>query len=270
VDFKPTDDILIYAKYSRGYRQGNINASNTVPQAWGPEKVDAYEVGAKATIRGPLSGFINFAAFYNDFSDQQLSASLIPLPGSTASPAQAIVNAGKSRIQGLEIEGQFNYSLFSLSGGYTYLDTKLKSFTPVQFAGYLPATPGVDVGDPLPLTPKHKLQVTPALRIPVDESIGRVTVSGTYVYTSSQISFARSQSPFGKVASYGLWNANVGWESVAGMPIDLSAFITNLTNKKYSGFSGSGWTSTGVDYAILGQPRMYGVRLRYSFGGEAR
>jgi iron complex outermembrane receptor protein len=270
VDFKPTEDILIYAKYSRGYRQGNINASNTVPQAWGPEKVDAYELGAKATIRGPLSGFINFAAFYNDFSDQQLSASLIPLPGSTASPAQAIVNAGKSRIQGAEIEGQFNYSVFSLGAGYTYLDTKVKSFTPLQFPGYLPATPGVDVGDPLPLTPKHKVQITPSLRIPVNDAIGQITLSATYVYTSSQISFARSQSPYGRVPAYGLWNANASWQSVGGMPVDLSAFVTNLTNKKYYGFSGSGWTSTGVDYAILGQPRMYGVRLRYSFGGEAR
>lgn len=265
-DYKPTDDLLLYAKYSRGYRQGNINASNTTPQGWGPEKVDAYELGAKATIRGPLSGYINLAAFYNDFSDQQLSASLIPSPGSIASPAQAIVNAGKSKIQGIEVEGQFNYSVFGLGGGYTYLDTKLKSFTPVNFAGYIPAIPSIDVGDPLPFTPKHKLQITPSLRIPVGEDAGRLMLSTTYVYTSKQIAYSRFQSPYGTLPAFGLWNANVGWESVGGMPVDISAFATNLTNKKTYTSIGSGWSSTGVESATLAQSRMYGVRLRYSFG----
>ena len=129
LDYKPIPDVLLYAKYARGYRQGNINASNTIPQGWGPEKVDSYEIGAKASMSGAFSGYFDIAAFYNDFSNQQLAASLIPLPGSTASPAQAIVNAGKSRIQGVEVDSQFNYSVFSVAAGYTYLDTKLKSFT---------------------------------------------------------------------------------------------------------------------------------------------
>lgn len=269
LDYKPDDDILLYGKYARGYRQGNINASNTIPQGWGPEKVDSYEIGAKFSFRGELSGYFNAAAFYNDFSDQQLAASLIPALGSTASPAQAIVNAGKSRITGLEIDSVVNYSLFNLAVGYTYLDTKLKSFTPVDFPGYLPATPNSDVGGPLPLSPKHKLTITPSVEIPVDESIGRVTLSGTYLYTSSQVTSASAVTPFGTVPSFEIVNLNLNWNSIGGSPVDLALFASNIFNEKYYTFIGGGWQSTGVEYGTVGQPKMYGARLRFRFGGDA-
>jgi iron complex outermembrane receptor protein len=269
VDYKPTDDILLYGKYARGYRQGNINASNTIPQGWGPEKVDSFELGAKFSFRGALSGYFNAAAFYNDFSDQQLAASLIPAGGSTASPAQAIVNAGKSRITGFELDSQFHYSLFSVAIGYTYLDTKLKSFTPVDFPGYLPATPNADVGGPLPLSPKHKLSISPSIEIPVDESLGTVTFGGTYLYTSSQVTSASAVTPFGTVPSYQLVDLNLNWASVGGAPVDLALFATNILNEKYYTFIGGGWQSTGVEYGTVGQPKMYGARLRFRFGGDA-
>ncbi|MET0588590.1 MAG: TonB-dependent receptor [Novosphingobium sp.] len=269
LDYKPTDDILLYGKYARGYRQGNINASNTVPQGWGPEKVDSFELGAKFSFRGEFSGYFNAAAFYNDFSDQQLAASLIPGPGSTSSPAQAIVNAGKSRISGLEIDTQLHYSLFSLAIGYTYLDTKLKSFTPVNFPGYLPATPNADVGGPLPLSPKHKLSISPSIDIPVDESLGSITIGASYLYTSSQVTAAAAVTPFGTVPSYELVDLNLNWNSVGGAPVDLALFATNIFNEKYYTFLGGGWQSTGVEYGTVGQPKMYGARLRFRFGGEA-
>jgi iron complex outermembrane recepter protein len=269
VDYKPTPDILLYAKYARGYRQGNINASNTIPQGWGPEKVDSYEIGAKTTFRGDLSGYFNVAAFYNDFSDQQLAASLIPFPGSTASPAQAIVNAGKSRIQGIEVDALASYSVFSVAAGYTYLDTKLQEFLPVNFPGYLPAIPNADIGGPLPLSPKHKLTVTPSIRLPLDESVGAITLSATYVHTSSQVTAAAAVTPLGTVPAFDLLNLNLAWQNVAGLPVDLSAFATNITNEKYFTFAGGGWQSTGIEYAALGMPRMYGLRLKFRFGDFA-
>ena len=268
LDYKPTGDILLYGKYARGYRQGNINASNTIPQGWGPEKVDSFELGAKFTFRGEFNGYFNAAAFYNDFSDQQLAASLIPALGSTASPAQAIINAGKSRIMGLEVDSVFNYSVFSLAVGYTYLDTKLKEFSPVNFEGYLPAAPNSDLGGPLPLSPKHKLSISPSITIPVDESVGRITLGGTYLYTSSQVTSAAAVTPFGTVPSYEIVNLNLNWDSVAGSPVDLALFATNLFNEKYYTFLGGGWQSTGIEYGTVGMPRMYGARLRFRFGAD--
>ena len=51
-----------------GYRQGGISPIATGAESWGPEKIDSYEVVAKASFRGSVSGFFNIAAFYNDLS----------------------------------------------------------------------------------------------------------------------------------------------------------------------------------------------------------
>ncbi|MEW9853717.1 TonB-dependent receptor [Novosphingobium sp. M1R2S20] len=266
LDYKPTNDVLLYAKYARGYRQGNVNASNTIPVAWGPEKVDTYEIGAKTSFRGTLSGYFNIAAFYNDFSNQQLAANLIPngtVPN--ASPSQAIVNAGKSKIQGVEADASISYEGANLNVGYAYLDTELKSYNPPAFEGYFEPTTGALIGGDLPLSPKHRLTVTPSYTLPLDYSIGRVSISATYTYTAKQV--ATNDSPYGVLPSSDLWNLNLNWNSVGGSPVDLAAFVTNLTNEKYPVFVGNSWLSTGSENLILGQPRMYGARLRVTFGG---
>jgi len=266
LDFKPTPDMLFYAKYARGYRQGNTNPSNTVPITWGPEKVDTYELGAKLSFHGSVSGYFNIAAFYNDFRNQQLQANLIPDgTNPAASPSAAIVNAGTSRIQGVEVEAGIKpFQGFDLNAGYTYLDTKLKSYSPPNFAGFLPPLPTSQIGGDLALSPHHKLSVTAAYTLPLDQSIGDITFSGTYVYTSSQI--ASADSPIGTMPATNLLNLNASWNNIAGMPIDLSVFATNVTKEKYPVYVAGAWAAAGFDSLLLGPPRMYGLRLRYSFG----
>src|SRR6202012_3192208 len=102
-------DLLLYAKYSRGYRQGDVNISSYGLESWKPETVNSYEVGAKTSFDGTVRGSFNIAAFYNDFTNQQLSinatactfADEISNPKQCpflASPAAGIANAGKSKI----------------------------------------------------------------------------------------------------------------------------------------------------------------------------
>jgi len=46
----------------------------------------------------------------------------------------------------------------------------------------------------------------------------------------------------------------------------VSAFVSNLTNKQYYTFvAGLYSADLGFETAELGQPRFYGVRLRYSW-----
>ncbi|WP_264446331.1 TonB-dependent receptor [Novosphingobium sp. JCM 18896] len=265
LDYKPTDDLLIYGKYARGYRQGGVNPSNTLPIVWGPEKVDSFEVGAKASFHGSVNGYFNISAFYNDFSDQQLQANLVPLPGTTASPSAAIVNAGKSKIQGVEVEALISpVEGLRFSGGYTYLDTQLKSYSPPNFPLFQPPTPTSQVGGDLALSPRHKLTVTGSYTLPLDESVGKITFGATYTYTGTQI--ASADSPLGRLPSTNLVNLNASWEGIAGTPIDLSLFATNVTKEKYPVYVGGTYYSAGIETLLIGQPRMYGMRLRYSFG----
>src|SRR3546814_2736690 len=67
LSYKPVDDVMAYAKYSRGYRQGSVNlASDIGTDTFDPEHVNAYEIGAKTSFGGPVPGRFNVAAFYND------------------------------------------------------------------------------------------------------------------------------------------------------------------------------------------------------------
>ncbi|MBE1526971.1 outer membrane receptor protein involved in Fe transport [Sphingopyxis sp. OAS728] len=76
IDFKVTDDNLLYASYSRGYKSGGINPPLQpifeVPESFKPEQVDAFEIGSKNTFGGGALQ-LNLTAFYYKYKDLQLS-----------------------------------------------------------------------------------------------------------------------------------------------------------------------------------------------------
>ncbi|MCW5647476.1 MAG: TonB-dependent receptor [Sphingopyxis sp.] len=76
LDFKVTDDNLLYASYSRGYKSGGINPPLqpifAVPESFRPEQVDAFEIGSKNTFGGGALQ-LNLTAFYYKYKDLQLS-----------------------------------------------------------------------------------------------------------------------------------------------------------------------------------------------------
>lgn len=76
LDFQITPDNLVYASYSRGYKSGGINPPLqpifNVPDSFGSESIDAFEIGSKNTLaNGALQ--LNATAFYYKYSDLQLS-----------------------------------------------------------------------------------------------------------------------------------------------------------------------------------------------------
>jgi len=271
VDYKPVPDVMLYAKYARGYRQGGINFTLVGFETWQPEKVESYEVGAKTSFRGGgVNGYFNIAGFYNDFTDQQLVANGISnVPG--FSGAGAIVNAGKSRIQGVEVDGSvtlFQSLRFDL--GYTYLDTKLESFTPPPIppgAPYSTVTPTAAVGQSLSLSPKNRLTLSANYTLPLDKSIGDISLGATYVHTDKQIVTQSTLPELRSVPATDLLNLNVTWNKAFGQPVDLAFFMTNVTNQIYPVSVGSSYFAGGYENQLFGPPRMYGFRLRWTFGG---
>ncbi|MBW8860569.1 MAG: TonB-dependent receptor, partial [Caulobacter sp.] len=122
VDYHPVEDVLLYGKYSRGYRQGGVNiASVRGGYTYEPEKVDTYEIGAKTSFKGRVPGTFNVSAFYNDFRNQQIQQGLLPAGGVGTT---AIVNVGASTIYGLEADANAQlFDGFTLSASYTYPDS---------------------------------------------------------------------------------------------------------------------------------------------------
>ncbi|MDE8654552.1 TonB-dependent receptor [Novosphingobium album (ex Liu et al. 2023)] len=278
LDYNPTPDILVYAKYARGYRAATIAPNVAAPlNLVEPEKVDTYEAGVKASFHGAVRGTFNMAAFYNDFSNQQLQIGFNAAPGSGQSSTAAPVNVNKSKIYGLEAEASLTpFTGFDLSASYTYLHTEITSvpdFSNFHDPNFVLAAP-FEEGDPEVLSPKHKLTASAKYTLPLAASIGDISFGAIFTYRSGmQINYTDRENPnpaiaaFSTLPSLSLLNLNMSWNSIAGSPVDLALFATNVTKEKYYTFAGSlGSPELGFETANVGEPRMYGLRLKYTFG----
>lgn len=332
LDYQFTPDVMTYAKWSRGYRAGGISlfgpdsapynaVTNPNPQNLQPykqEKVDAFEVGAKTSWRGSVPGSFNLSAYYDKFSDQQLLLGAII----GTRPNALVANAGKSRMYGLEADLNVRpFQGLNIAVSYAYLNTKLQAFAAPDLGSTVVLTPPL-VGNELPNAQPHKLNITANYTLPLDESIGKVTLGATWVYTAGYEGVAAScpaaynpavstqanvgcfdgTQTFAYVDSSGRFtnsptsvvggrtvnntsiagvnnvnpegghiphsyvlNLNATWENVAGMPLDLAFFMTNVT-KEVTYVSINDNTSRSFRSGLLGEPRMWGFRLKYRFG----
>ena len=103
LDYHASQDVLIYASVSRGYRPGGFNTgANTVAAAqslYEPEYTWNYELGVKSTFDRVLT--INASAFYIDWRNQQVP---LTLPSPTFD--EITVNAAHSHVYGAEFEAE--------------------------------------------------------------------------------------------------------------------------------------------------------------------
>ncbi|MDE8651993.1 TonB-dependent receptor [Novosphingobium album (ex Liu et al. 2023)] len=288
LDYKPANDILLYAKYARGYRAGGVftNAPSDL-RSFKPEKVDSYELGLKSSFSGAVRGTFNISGFYNDFTNQQLQFGASPrvINGVPApvSNTTAIINAGRSRIYGVEVEASLTpFDGLTLDTSYSYLNATIREIAAVSTndPNYQISATAIKAGSELTLSPKHRLTATGTYTLPIDESIGRISIGATYTYTAKQRTNyvylppsvagapdlgALFGADLGLLGSTSLVNLNLSWNGVAGLPIDLAAFATNVTKEKYYTYI-PGLGVGGLESAVVGQPRFYGMRLRYRFG----
>jgi iron complex outermembrane receptor protein len=278
LDYNPIQDVLLYAKYARGYRQGSVAAFALEGfQVYAPEFVNSFELGEKTTFSGPISGTFDVTGHYNAFSDQQLLAGFI----SGGVPSAGIANAGKSRIWGVEVESSLvPVKPLTLALSYSYLNTELQSAfvesPPPGAQVIFPTT----VGGDLPFSPKNKLSSSATYRLPVPDDIGKLSLSANYTYTSSLLvskaapastasGLPETPDPLARIGAYGLLGMNVHWDNILRSPIDGELFATNLTNRLYYTNVTGLWTSPfGLASRYPGEPRMYGIRVQVHFGGK--
>ena len=190
LDYTPDADTLVYAKYSRGYRAGGINADIPAPfNAFGPERVNTYEGGVKTSFEAwGVSGVFDAAAFFNDFDNQILFVGFVPNPSvcPQCAPSEGETNAGKSQIWGIEAGPTIiPFEGMTLHADYTYLNDKILKVTEPAFPAHYPFLPEGEpaAGLPTPLTPQDKVAVTATYVLPLDETIGKISVGATYTHT---------------------------------------------------------------------------------------
>ncbi len=300
LDYKPTQNMLVYAKYARGYRGGGVNEANRLFETWKPEFVDAYEVGLKASWGGAVRGNVSLAGFWNDFKDQQVSIFISQCTDTVASPdplctkpaftgINGIQNLGKSRLRGIELDGSvFLTDALRLDVGYAYLDAKVitgsaGTFTCARESFRCDRAVFLTPGLVLPWAPKNRITITGTYTLPVPDSIGKISIGATFTHTDEQFSSHGTDAAFaagrlidgnGRVLTYNpglvpatdLLTLNLNWKDIGGKPIDLALFATNVTNKKYYVSSANSLASSGAEFVFLGEPRMFGMRVKVRFG----
>jgi iron complex outermembrane recepter protein len=96
-----------------------------------------------------------------------------------------------------------------------------------------------------------------------------VSIGANYTYTSAML-ISTTAAPYDTLNGYGLAGMDLHWDSILRSPVDVSAFVTNLTDKLYyNNLTQIYATTFGMASRYLGEPRMYGVRVRVRFGKAA-
>ena len=107
VDYRPNDDVMVYASYSRGYRAGGFNGRATsiaTSQAsYDPETVDSYEVGLKTQLLEHRLAF-NLAGFITKYDNKQESIIRRTPPGSPNTNETVVSNVASATIKGVEAD----------------------------------------------------------------------------------------------------------------------------------------------------------------------
>ncbi|WP_422343467.1 TonB-dependent receptor [Parasphingorhabdus sp.] len=120
IDWQFTDDNLLYASYSRGYKSGGINPPLqpifAVPESFGSEQIDAFEIGSKNTFAGGALQ-LNATAFFYKYKDLQLSRIIA---------RTAVNDTVDAEIYGAEIEAFIRPDPdWIINLGFSYLKTKV-------------------------------------------------------------------------------------------------------------------------------------------------
>ncbi|MBO9499093.1 MAG: TonB-dependent receptor [Novosphingobium sp.] len=144
LDYKISDDVMVYASYNRGFKSGSYTATSLSATAVPvfPEVLDAYEVGFKSEFADRTVRF-NAAAFYYDYSNIQVG--LITSAGVTT-----VENAAAARIYGLDADLTWQpVQTFQIRAAVNFLNSKYKSYGRAQI--FLPKTSTAACTSPAPL-----------------------------------------------------------------------------------------------------------------------
>ncbi len=271
----PATSVLTYASYSRGYKSGSFpTLSTNVDTQLDPvvqEKLDAYELGLKATLLDGMMQF-NAAAFYYDYTDKQLLSRTITIFGALG----ALANIPESEVTGAEFDMQWAPidGLF-ISLGASYTDTEIKEFTGFNQLG----VQGDMEGSDFPLTPE--LQATAMVNY--EWSVGNNMMAFAGADASYSDDFVSDyeiksatvdrpdfglqagdsfgvQEPF-ELDDYLLVGARFGVRS-ADDTWSATVWGRNLTDEYYQ--VNSRKTTDGV-VGYTGMPTTYGVTLSYNW-----
>lgn len=268
--WKPSDNVLLYATYSRGSKSQGLNLTNIpagVNPVVNPEKVNNVEVGIKSQFFDHALT-INLAA-YQTRVDQYQTTIVQQIVG-TNTYINYIANIPKVRSRGFEGDVAWRAARWlSLTGSLAYTDATYVRYpngpTPVEALNPTATNPAGNPvqdmsGQPLAGVPKWAASLGGDVTRPVGDR-AEAFLHGDWSYRSPYYTVA-SNSSYGLVPGYGLVNARLGVRFEDGR-YELSVWARNLFDKNY--YQTLSVLNYGLVTATLGDPRTFGGTLKVRF-----
>lgn len=224
--FEPSDDVMLYASYTRGYKGPAFNVffNHTAPTNSVPideETSDSFEIG----LRTQFADMVTFNATAFQVTYDGFQANNFILLGTPPVIVSNLTNAGQVRSTGFEVDTVIRAAQgLNLRGSVAYADAKVRRFNPN------PSTNAPDArnGTRLPLAPEWSWNVSADYETPIGDSL-RFYANTSYSYTGSQFSDLGQAGP---IDSYGIWNASIGI-SDADDNYRLSLMARNIGDTSY-------------------------------------
>ena len=246
-----TDDYLVYASATRGFKTGGFNSSSF--NQYGPEKLWAYEVGVKANFMDNRLQ-LNVAAFYYDYKDLQVF--------SRDGLLFVIENAATSTVKGIEIELNAEpVEGLRINSAVSILDPKFKNFMSID-----PVRPGLGLldlkGNLLPRAAKFSASIGVEYAIQVGNG-GQIIPRADFFYSSKiyfnpfniepavQPSWTKTDLKITYLSPDETWQFDIFIKNVENKDVLANAIATLGVDTTYEGF--------------YSDPRTYGATIRARF-----
>jgi iron complex outermembrane receptor protein len=253
LDWRPVDDLLLYAGVNRGVKAGGFNAPATFGAGfpasdipYGEEVLYSYETGFKWDGLFGRTTRLNGSFYYYDYNDYQ---------GFFFTQVTGYVRNLDGEYFGLELELQSSpVEGLDLVLNFAALDAELYD---IQLG------PGIFKDSRPSFAPKTQASALVRYQFGQDVFGGRVSAQLSGNYASSFYDNIRNFDA-SLMPSYVLANARLGWQSDDSR-WEAQVFVNNMLDRKYYVIGYDLSNATGSNSLVPGKPRWYGVSLRYNF-----
>ena len=276
--FDASSDVHLYAKYSTGFRAGGANDRSQQFNAFGPESVKSYEIGAKMDFFDHRAR-LNIAGYIMDRKNTQFDFDLYdtsatsPTNGSHIEQTQ---NAGKTRIRGIEADLTVKPTpALTLTASYAYTYWKAPS-------AVNPITGGLPQQLYIVYSPTNAASGAIDYDLPLAGVDARLRFHLDGNYASSQYSFQLEPT---KTDPSFVMNGRLALADIAVSDhnrVTVSVWVRNLLDHTYVyrrssanslpvlNYNGSTLVSTNYggiigDYGNLNPPRTWGLEIGAKF-----
>jgi outer membrane receptor protein involved in Fe transport len=248
-----TDDVMVYARASSGFRPGGPNfvlSPGLGNPTFAPDRLWNYELGEKSTFLDKRAT-VNLDVYDILWKDIQVTVN--------NGGVNQLENAGTARVTGAELA--FDYRVIpalTVGGSAAYTDARLTSSAPV-----------IDVKAPgarLPLSPRENFALLATYDFNIVEGYsGALNVTDRWV-GERNAGFGTLISPQYTLASYNITDLNLSVKAPLGLEYGL--FLRNAFDKAgevSASILANEYNPSSPVPVFLTQPRTVGLSVKYKF-----